>query len=414
MTTTAEIVPDDQTLVDLRENSPFDRVVVHPLVLLSAVDHFNRVGNVSRNSRVIGALLGASKIIDGKRVLDISNSFAVPFDEDSRDGKVWYLDHDYLDTMFGMFRKVNAKERIIGWYHTGPELHNNDTEINDIFKKYSQRTVLCIIETTTNDWSLPARAYFCTEEVHDDGTPSTKTFNHLNVEIGAEEAEEVGVEHLCRDVFRNTQGTLSQKIGDQIKGLKGLGQKLEQIGQYLNDVASGKLPMNYKIIYGLQDIFNLLPDVASQSFNSSLQQVSNDQMLIVYLSSLIKSVVALHNLIDNKISMKETEKEDDKKEEEQRKKKLTEKEEKVKENKDETKETTEKSAKNDSEKDSDKNNSRPNTRSRKPSSKSTKKSANLQQAYETQLQTMSCKLAQLCQSANVKLDILKSSQVQNC
>ena len=215
-------------------------MIVHPLVLLSAVDHFNRVGNVSRNSRVVGALLGATKIIDGKRVLDISNSFAVPFDEDSRDGKVWYLDHDYLENMFGMFRKVNAKERVVGWYHTGPELHNNDTEINDIFKKFSPRSVLCIIETTTNDWSLPARAYFCTEEVHDDGTPSTKTFNHLGVEIGAEEAEEVGVEHLCRDVFRNTQGTLSQKISDQIKGLKGLGQKLEQISQYLRFVFSKK------------------------------------------------------------------------------------------------------------------------------------------------------------------------------
>lgn len=31
-----------------------------------------------------------------------------------------------------------------------------------------------------------------------DGTPTTKTFDHLLSEIGAEEAEEVGVEHLLR------------------------------------------------------------------------------------------------------------------------------------------------------------------------------------------------------------------------
>lgn len=392
----------EEQLIDLRESSPYDRVIVHPLVLLSAVDHFNRVGNVSRNSRVVGALLGATKKIDGKRVLDISNSFAVPFDEDSRDGKVWYLDHDYLDNMFGMFRKVNAKERVVGWYHTGPDLHNNDTEINDIFKKYSQRAVLCIIETTTNDWSLPAKAYFCAEEVHDDGTPSTKTFNHLGVEIGAEEAEEVGVEHLCRDVFRNTQGTLSQKISDQIKGLKGLGQKLEQISQYLTDVASGKLPMNYNIIYGLQDVFNLLPDVAGNAFNDALQQVSNDQMLIVYLSSLIKSVVALHNLIDNKITMKETEQEDDKKEEEQRKKKLTEKEEKEKsETKNEKDEKTKKEKKNSDTPSA----SRPNTRSRNKDSNAKKQRREAE--LENTLEAMSCKLAELCQSASLKIDTLK-------
>ena len=31
-----------------------------------------------------------------------------------------------------------------------------------------------------------------------DGTPTTKTFEHVASEIGAEEAEEVGVEHLLR------------------------------------------------------------------------------------------------------------------------------------------------------------------------------------------------------------------------
>ena len=31
-----------------------------------------------------------------------------------------------------------------------------------------------------------------------DGTPTSKTFDHVASEIGAEEAEEVGVEHLLR------------------------------------------------------------------------------------------------------------------------------------------------------------------------------------------------------------------------
>ena len=35
------------------------------------------------------------------------------------------------------------------------------------------------------------------EEIHDDGTPTTKTFEHVPSEIGAEEAEEVGVRSLC-------------------------------------------------------------------------------------------------------------------------------------------------------------------------------------------------------------------------
>ena len=64
--------------------------------------------------------------------LDISNSFAVPFDEEERDSEVWFLDHEYLENMYAMFKKVNARERIVGWYHTGPKLHQNDIRINDL------------------------------------------------------------------------------------------------------------------------------------------------------------------------------------------------------------------------------------------------------------------------------------------
>ena len=43
-----------------------------------------------------------------------------------------YLDHGYLEIMYQMFKKVNAKERIVGWYHTGPKLHQNDIQENPL------------------------------------------------------------------------------------------------------------------------------------------------------------------------------------------------------------------------------------------------------------------------------------------
>ena len=35
--------------------------------------------------------------------------FPVPFDEDDKDRAVWFLDHDYLENMYSMFKKVNGK-----------------------------------------------------------------------------------------------------------------------------------------------------------------------------------------------------------------------------------------------------------------------------------------------------------------
>jgi 26S proteasome regulatory subunit N8 len=105
----------------------------------------------------------------------------VPFDEDDKDDSVWFLDHDYLENMYNMFKKVNgetththtidyyiwtiyiqsqqllhsvamrflnlfllfspARERIVGWYHTGPKLHKNDIAINELIKQYCTNSV---------------------------------------------------------------------------------------------------------------------------------------------------------------------------------------------------------------------------------------------------------------------------------
>ena len=86
-----------------RLRNGFLQVTVHPLVLLSVVDHFNRVSKTSKVKRVVGVLLGSGKV--GKE-LDIANSFAVPFDEDEKDADVFFLDQDYLEIMYTMFHKV--------------------------------------------------------------------------------------------------------------------------------------------------------------------------------------------------------------------------------------------------------------------------------------------------------------------
>jgi 26S proteasome regulatory subunit N8 len=124
---------------------------------------------------------------------------------------------------------------------------------------------------------------------------------HVPSEIVAEEAEEIGVEHLLRDIKDNAVGTLSTRISSQLGSLGGLQGRLEEIRDYLQKVVSGKLPVNHQIIYNLQDIFNLLPNLENQEMVNSFSTKTNDQLLLIYLSSMIRAVIALHNLIDNKI-----------------------------------------------------------------------------------------------------------------
>jgi 26S proteasome regulatory subunit N8 len=194
-----------------------------------------------------------------------------------------------------------AKEKMIGWYHSGPKLRASDLEINELFKRYTPNPVLVIVDVKPKDISIPTDAYFAIEEIKDDGTASQKTFLHVPSEIEAEEAEEIGVEHLLRDIKDNAVGTLSTRVTDQLNSVKGLQTRLEDIRDYLQKVVAGQLPVNHQIIYNLQDIFNLLPNLQTQEMVRSFSVKTNDQLLVIYLSSLIRAVIALHNLINNKI-----------------------------------------------------------------------------------------------------------------
>ncbi|KAJ3354880.1 proteasome regulatory particle subunit [Kappamyces sp. JEL0680] len=283
-----------------------EQVVVHPLVLLSVTDHYNRSAKNTKK-RVVGILLGQQT---GNKV-NVANSYAVPFEEDEKDPSVWFLDHNYHEAMYDMFRKVNANEKMVGWYHSGPKLRSSDLQINELFKQYNPNPVLVVIDVKPNDLGLPTDAYFAVDEVHDDGTATTRTFNHIPSAIEAEEAEEIGVEHLLRDIKDTSVGSLSTQITNQLLSLKGLNQNLLDIKSYLDKVVAGTLPLNHAIIYNLQDMFNLLPNLHVTDTVKSFAVKTNDELLVIYLSSMIRAVIALHGLIDNKGMLRDAETNED-------------------------------------------------------------------------------------------------------
>lgn len=293
---------------------------------------------------------------------------AVPFEEDEKDRSVWFLDHNYVESMNDMFKKVNAREKLIGWYHSGPKLRASDLAINELFKRYHPNPLLVIIDVQPTEVGVPTDAYFAVEEIKDDGTTTSKTFVHTPSLIEAEEAEEIGVEHLLRDIRDVAVGTLSTRITAQLQSLQGLHHRLRDISSYLQRVLDNDLPINHAILGILQDIFNLLPNLSTpasapvtnttttntsniengsdntssppasslpSSASSSLQIDNsklaramsvkiNDQLMTIYLSSLVRAISAFHDLIENKRTNRQAQEEKEarsREEEEQQKKK---------------------------------------------------------------------------------------------
>lgn len=317
-----------------------DNVVVHPLVLLSVVDHYNRVAKDTKK-RVVGVLLGETS----KGQIDITNSYAVPFEEDPRAPGIWFFDHNYHEEMYAMFKKVNAKEKVIGWYSTGPKIRPSDIDIHELMRRYTPEPVLVIIDVNPkDDLEIPTSAYISVENRPEEQSKAERTFSHITCEIGATEAEEVGVEHLLRNIRDTSMSTVSDQVQAKLSSLLSMKKRMEEMVSYLDNVIEGKLPPNHTIIYNIQDILNLSPDLSNAQLLKSLAVTNNDNMMVIYISSLIRSIIALHDLINNKLQNRKWDAEAEKAEEERKDRtdeetlKKTKKEEEKKESKEEKKE----------------------------------------------------------------------------
>ena len=165
------------------------------------------------------------------------------------------------------------------------------------------------------------------------------------------------MEHLLRDIRDVAVGTLSTRITSQLQSLQGLHLRLQDIGKYLQKVLDGDLPVNHAILGNLQDVFNLLPNLSTPkpigkdvhsvntmvngsvgisggtSENTELARAmsvkTNDQLMAIYLSSLIRAITAFHDLIENKIQNKRTQEDEDAKKDEEKKEKDVKKEDKL-------------------------------------------------------------------------------------
>jgi 26S proteasome regulatory subunit N8 len=159
---------------------------------------------------------------------------------------IFYLDHNYLETMLEMFRKVSAKERVVGFYSTGPQIRPNDLRIYEIVTRFLPKNtmtppVFCIIDVRPDRQTMPTISYKVVEEV------STKngqrqvnlSFAHVPSLMGAMEAEEVGVEHLLRDINDPTVSTVTSLITGKIAGLATLTEKLVECKDYLEACVRG-------------------------------------------------------------------------------------------------------------------------------------------------------------------------------
>lgn len=302
-------MPENETDQQPRgeEETPFlpsaARVAVHPLVLLSLVDHYARMNSKAMlKKRVVGLLLGRYKRDkDDVVTLDISNSFAVPFDEDIQNKEVWFFDKSYAEEMYVMHRTVFPQLRVVGWYSSGPAIQANDMLLHVLIAdRFCPNPVYCVVNTDPNNKGVPVMAYTTVQASI--GTRLLE-FRNISTVLGFEPAEEIGIEHLLRDVTDSTITNLSTQIQERELSLLHLSRILSQIEDYLADVAKGVLPMSEDVLGVLQELISLQPEIFMQKTSTSMIRHTNDQSISTFLAALGRLISTIHMVLVNRRTM---------------------------------------------------------------------------------------------------------------
>jgi 26S proteasome regulatory subunit N8 len=88
----------------------------------------------------------------------------------------------------------------------------HDIAINELFRKYCDEPVMVLVDVEQSDeMKLPTQGFISVQEVDAEGT-MIRTFKHVSCTVEAFEAEEVGVEHLMRDVENLNLDSIEENI----------------------------------------------------------------------------------------------------------------------------------------------------------------------------------------------------------
>lgn len=261
-------------------------VRVHPVALFSICDAYIRRNE--KQERVIGTLLGT--VVDGN-VFEVKNCYVVPHTENQEQVA---LDIAHHKTMFELHQRVSPSEIVLGWFATGPQLHQYDSLIQEFYTKEAvfpnpmQQAIHLKVDTTLSNQRFSITAYQSRVLALGDKQVATE-FVELPCQVLFADVERVGASLLTSG---STPRPLSE--GDTLAAsLERLEALLDTAAAYVEDVLAGKKQGDPALGRYLADTMAVVPRFAKAEFERLFNDSVQDQLMVSYLANMLRAQVAL-------------------------------------------------------------------------------------------------------------------------
>jgi len=256
---------------------------IHPIVLFSIVDSYERRNEDAK--RVIGTLLGTYE----KGGVEVTNCFTVPHTE----GDEVAVDMDFARTMFELHKQVNRGEQVVGWYSTGSEVTEHSLLLHEYYAREAKNPIHLTVDTTLRTGHMGAKGYVSTSM----GVPGKALgtiFTPISIEITAYDPERVGLDFISQ-AKHNPKRTVAM-TGDMEQvttACTKLQDMLSTVLQYVDDVMAGRISADNAVGRHLMSTIQSIPRIDPEKFQDMLNDNMKDLLMVVYLSNLTKTQLAL-------------------------------------------------------------------------------------------------------------------------
>mmetsp|Transcript_31424 Transcript_31424/g.63865 ORF Transcript_31424/g.63865 Transcript_31424/m.63865 type:complete len:330 (+) Transcript_31424:153-1142(+) len=286
-------------------------VTVHPLVLLSVLDHHPR--RAEGAGRVIGTLLG-------RRVgstVEITNCFAVPHAER---GDEVAIGKDFNRQMLALHNRADRREVVVGWYGTAlPDdeeeadgaarrQHRSIADTSSLIHEFyagecDEDPIHLVVDTGLDDDAVNLRSYVSTPVVVA-GEAMANLFHEVRLSLKSSEAERICVDEMIKEQSRNGPDATSAAVAaasvsstDSAASLKvsmtKLLSMLESASEYVDSVVDGKTPPDDAVGRKIADTLSSVPRVRPEVFDRTFADTLQDLLMVTYLTNVTKTQLTI-------------------------------------------------------------------------------------------------------------------------
>jgi len=288
-------------------------VHVHPMVLLSVLDHHTRrpdVGASQGNNRVIGTLLGNWRVEKNQKIVEITNCFAVPHAER---GDEVAIGKDFNRQMLALHMRSNPKEMVVGWYATAmKESSEEDDDEEEEYKCIADTSSLIhefysgecedgdpihlVIDTSLVTDSIGIKAYKSTP-VQLKGEALGNLFNEIKVSIKTTESERITLDHMITSSSKKEEENKSENTTDLEVSMERLLSLLEKASEFVDKVVddydSENDAQNEKVGRAIADTLSSVPRIRPEVFDKMFNDSLQDLLMVTYLSNITRTQLSI-------------------------------------------------------------------------------------------------------------------------